>query len=76
MSTPLRLYPRGTVYQLLVSRDRLPHIMDEWLDTCRQADIRVRKAKTPGCAVVETEDVEYAYRLLRLYGAKVAVKVP
>lgn len=38
--------------------------MDDWVECQRECDIRVRRAKTKGCVVLETTDAIYAAHLV------------
>lgn len=70
-------YKPGTRFQLLVSGDGLQDIVYDWFDTNQECDLRIRKAKTPHCAVVETTSVMYANRILRYHpGIKVNIVPP
>ena len=69
-------YPPGTRFQVLLSGSRALSMLEDWLSGSWRADVRVRRAKTRGMVVLETEDVVYASRMvLRNPGCKVNVLV-
>lgn len=70
-------YPKGTVFQLLLSGHAAASVINEWWEASAQADVRIRKAKTKGCFVLETEDTIFAAHIIKLWpGNKVNVKKP
>lgn len=70
-------YPEGTVFQLLLSGHAVASVTNEWWEASIQADARIRKAKTKGCFVLETEDTVFAAHIIKLWPeAKVNVKEP
>lgn len=72
-----KVYPKGTVFQLLLSGRSAASVINEWWETSTQADVRVRKAKTKGCFVLETTDMIFASHIIQLWpGTKVNVKEP
>lgn len=72
-----KLYPKGTVFQLLLSGRAAAAAINEWWETKTQADVRVRRDKTMGSVVLETEDTIFAAHIIRLWpGTKVNVKEP
>ena len=77
MSDVLKPYPKGTVFQLLLNGRDASSVINEWWEASTQADVRVRKAKTKGCMVLETEDMIYASHIIKLWpGTKVNIKEP
>ncbi len=72
-----RTYPQGTVFQLLMKGSDAARVVEEWWDTSARADLRIRKAKTKGCTVIETEDVMFTSHVLSWWpGTKINVKEP
>ena len=72
-----RIYPEGTVYQLLLKGGEAASVISEWWETNIQADARLRRAKTRGCVVLETESTIFAAHIIKLWpGTKVNVKEP
>ena len=72
-----KLYPKGTVFQLLLGGHAASSVINEWWEASTQADVRIRKAKTMGCFVLETEDTIFAAHIIKLWpGTKVNVKEP
>ena len=70
-------YPKGTVFQLLLSGHAVASVINEWWEASIQADVRIRKAKTNGCLVLETDDAIFASHILKLWpGTKINVKEP
>lgn len=61
-------------FQLLIKNLYASTVVDEWLENSHAVDLRIRRAKTKGCIVVETTDTLYAQRLLLRYGCKVYIK--
>lgn len=49
-------YTGNEVFQLLLKNEEVLSVLDDWLDRNIQSDLRVRRAKTKGCVVVETRD--------------------
>ena len=77
MSDVLEPYPKGTVFQLLLSGHAAASVVNEWWETRTEADVRVRRAKTRGCVVLETESTIFAAHIIKLWpGTKVNVKEP
>ena len=77
MSDVLKPYPKGTVFQLLLSGRTAASVVNEWWETRTEADVRVRRAKTKGCVVLETESTIFAAHIIQLWpGTKVNVKEP
>ena len=48
------------VFQLLVKDFETRSVVDEWVARRIETDLRIRKAKTRGCRVVETVDILFA----------------
>lgn len=70
-------YPKGTMFQLLLSGHAVASVTNEWWEASIQADARIRKAKTKGCFVLETEDTIFAAHIIKLWPeTKVNVKEP
>lgn len=61
-------FREGDVIQLLVPNDRIGDLMDDWLRRSTEADVRVRRAKTKGHVVVETQYLLYASYVVNNYG--------
>lgn len=57
-------YKEGDTIQLLIQGCQIGAVMDDWVECQRECDIRVRRAKTPGCVVLETTDAIYAAHLV------------
>ena len=60
-------YREGKSYQLLLDSRAVSGIVDDWYDAGTKTDLRIRRAKTPGCAVIETGDVIFARRIQMAY---------
>ena len=58
---------RGDVFRLLIKGNTAREIVDDWYEGNQKCDIRLRRAKTPGCVVIETTDTLFAHRILRHY---------
>ena len=72
-----RTYPQGTVFLLLMKGSDAARVVEEWWDTSARADLRIRKAKTKGCTVIETEDMMFTSHVLSWWpGTKINVKEP
>lgn len=48
------------IYQLLVKKDAAGGIVDDWAERNETCDLRIRRAKTKGCVVIETDNPMYA----------------
>lgn len=48
------------LYQLLLKNEEVAAVVDDWAERNIQSDLRIRRAKTRGHAVVETRDVMFA----------------
>ena len=64
-NTPIGGYPRGTRFQVLLTGERALAMLEDWLTGSWPADIRLRRAKTKGCFVLDTEDVVFASRVYK-----------
>lgn len=65
----------GDVIQLLVGKASLGELMEDWLWRSDEADVRVRRAKTEGCVVIETRYPLYAAFVVKHYkGVEVNIK--
>ena len=51
-------------YQILIRNRSLSLVVEDWMEKA-ECDIRLRKAKTPGCRVVELTDPVYAARMIK-----------
>ncbi|MBR1463472.1 MAG: RNA polymerase subunit sigma [Prevotella sp.] len=72
-----KVYPKGTVFQLLLSGRVAASVINEWWEASTQTDVRIRKAKTKGCFVLETEDTIFVAHIIKLWpGTKVNIKEP
>lgn len=72
-----KVYPEGTLFQLLLKGHDAALAINEWWEASIQADVRIRKAKTSGCLVLETDDAIFASHILKLWpGTKINVKEP
>ena len=77
MAGETKIYPKDTVFQLLLSGRAVASVINEWWETHTEADVRVRRAKTKGCAVLETKSTVFAAHIIKLWpGTKVNVKEP
>lgn len=61
-------------YQILVKNDRVEEIMAEWM-MHGTSDVRVRRAKTMGCCVIETYDPMFCARIIKWIGASERVNI-
>ena len=48
------------LYQLLLPKDEAAEVARDWAERNIESDLRLRKAKTRGHAVIETRDVMFA----------------
>lgn len=55
-------------YQLLVKCDRVVSVIDDWMYN-GECDLRLRMFKLNGCRVIETEDRDYAMRVMSVLDA-------
>lgn len=51
-------------YQILIKNMSLSLVVDDWMEKA-ECDIKLRKAKTKGCRVVELTDPVYAARMIK-----------
>lgn len=61
-------------YQILVKKGRLSIIVEDWL-LHSECDLRIRKAKTAGCRIVELTDALYASRIIQWLQAAERVNI-
>lgn len=61
-------------YQLLVKKGSLGLIVEDWL-LYGACDLRLRRAKTQGCRVVEVSDPLYAARVIKWLQAAERVNI-
>ena len=61
------------IIQLLIRNISARAVIDDWIEKSSEADLRIRKAKTPGHVVIETVDPIYARRIAEMYGCKVNI---
>lgn len=59
------VYKDGMVFQLLVCGHDAGCILEDWYRDRMKGDLRVRRAKTLGCCVIETTDLLFAARVIR-----------
>ena len=65
-------YTDGTTILLLIPNRVIGEVMEDWVKRSAEADVRVRRAKTPGHTVIETKYVLYATEVVNTYaGVKV-----
>lgn len=63
------------LYQLLLTRQEAVLAAEDWSESNRTADLRLRRARTPGHVVLETTDTMWAARIKRMYpSCRVAIK--
>lgn len=68
-------YRDGDIIQLLIPGCHIGTVMEDWLSRNRDCDIKVRRAKTRGCAVLETTDIIYAAHIVQWFsGVKTNIK--
>ena len=67
MSTGIGDYREGDTVQLLVKSQHIGTLMTDWVERSMEADIRVRRAKTRDCVVIETKNVIYASHVVQWY---------
>ena len=60
-------YKEGDPIQLLIHGSHIRAVMEDWLDGNRECDIKVRRAKTKGCIVLETTDILYAAHIVQWF---------
>lgn len=70
-------YKEGSTFQLLLKGSEAAGVIEEWYYRGMGADIRIRKAKTKGHSVIETEDPIFASWIVQFHpGTKVNIKEP
>ena len=70
-------YKEGTIFQLLLKGSEAAGVVEDWYYQNMKVDLRLRRAKTKGCCVIETTDVLFASRILLYHpSAKVNIKEP
>lgn len=68
-------YKEGDTIQVLIHGSHIGAVMEDWLESRRECDIRVRRAKTKGCIVLETTDLLYAAHIVQWFpDVKVNIK--
>ena len=60
-------YKEGDTVQLLIHGSHIGAVMVDWLEGNRACDIKVRRAKTKGCIVLETTDIIYAAHIVQWF---------
>ena len=60
-------YKEGDTIQVLIHGSHIGAVMEDWLEGNRECDIRVRRAKTKGCIVLETTDLFYAAHIVQWF---------
>ena len=60
-------YREGDTIQLLIAGSHIGAVLEDWLESYRECDIRVRRAKTKGCVVLETTDIIYASHIVQWF---------
>lgn len=72
-----KVYPEGTVFQMLLKGCIASIVINEWWEASIQADVRVRRAKTPGHIVLETTDPVFTSHIVKLWrDTKINIKEP
>lgn len=65
------------MFQMLLRGFDASSVVNEWWETHQRCDLRVRRAKTDGCVVIETTGILFTSHVLRLWpGTKVNIKEP
>ena len=68
-------YKEGDTIQVLIHGSHIGAVMEDWLESHRECDIRVCRAKTKGCVVLETTDIMYAVHIVQWFpDAKTNIK--
>ena len=68
-------YKEGDTIQVLIHGSHIGTVMEDWLESRRECDIRVRRAKKKGCVVLETTDIIYASHIVQWFpDVKVNIK--
>jgi hypothetical protein len=63
------------LYQLLLAKDEVAAVVEDWAERGVESDLRLRKAKTKGHIVMETRDVIFASRIRQWHpSCKVNIK--
>ena len=71
----MRMEWENKLYQLLLKGEAAAVVVDDWLGRDMKCDLRLRRAKTPGHVVIETDDVWFAHRIVRWHpSCKVNIK--
>lgn len=60
MSDELKPYTGTELFQVLIRQSEALSVLDDWIERNIQSDLRIRRAKTAGCVVIETKDVIFA----------------
>ncbi len=60
-------YRDGDIVQLLIPIDHAAQVLEDWARYDYEADLRVRRARTEGCVVIETKSVIYASYVMQWY---------
>lgn len=68
-------YTGTEIFQILLHGHEAVAVMKDWVERNIQTDLRVRRAKTKGCVVVETKDVLFARNIIVWHpGCQVNIK--
>lgn len=68
-------YTGTETFQILLKGREAASVVEDWTERNIQTDIRLRRAKTKGCVVVETKDVIFARNIIVWYpGCQVVIK--
>lgn len=67
---------KGTeTFQILVKNHEASSVLQDWVDKNLESDLRIRRAKTRGHVVIETNDVLFANHVMSWYpGCQVNIK--
>lgn len=66
---------KNQLYQLLLAKDEVAAVVEDWAERGVESDLRLRKAKTKGHIVMETRDVIFASRIRQWHpSCKVNIK--
>ena len=60
-------YKEGDTIQLLIAGTHISAVIEDWLERHRECDIKLRRAKTKGCVVLETTDIIYAAHIVQWF---------
>lgn len=60
-------YKEGDTIQLLIAGTHISAVIEDWLESHRECDIKLRRAKTKGCVVLETTDIIYAAHIVQWF---------